>query len=60
VNGGMVRRQRSIDSSACGEGLATWSRVAMLSSCDYLDGVIGRLNLLVPFASKSICFRALY
>jgi len=29
-----------------------------LSSSDYLDEVLGRLSLLVPCESKSICFRA--
>jgi hypothetical protein len=44
---------------AGGMGLTTWSGVAMLSSSDYLDGVLGRLSLLVLCASESICFRAL-
>ena len=29
-----------------------------LSSSDYLDEVLGRLSLLVPCESKSICFKA--
>jgi hypothetical protein len=41
-----------------GHWRAMWSGVAMLSSSDYLDGVLGRLSLLVPCESKSICFRA--
>jgi hypothetical protein len=40
-------------------GRAMWLGVAMLSSSDYLDGAPGRLSLLVPCASKSICFRVL-
>ena len=32
---------------------------AMRLSRDYLAGVLDRLSLLFPFASKSICFRAL-
>ena len=44
---------------AGGMGRAMWSGVAMLSSSDYLDGVLGRLNLLFLCASESICFRAL-
>ena len=42
-----------------GMGLAMWLGVAMVSGGDYLDGVLGRLSLLVSCASKSICFRAL-
>lgn len=44
---------------AGGMGRAMRSGVAMLSSSDYLDGVLGRFSLLVPFASISICFRVL-
>jgi hypothetical protein len=44
---------------AGGMGRAMWLGVAMLSSSDYLDGVLGRLNLLFLCASESICFRAL-
>jgi hypothetical protein len=43
---------------AGGIGRAMWSGVAMLPSSDYLDGVLGRLSLLVSCESKSICFRA--
>ena len=42
-----------------GMGRAMWAGVAMLSSNDYLDGILGRLNLLFLCASESICFRAL-
>jgi hypothetical protein len=42
-----------------GMGRAKWSGVAMLSSSDYLEGVLGILNLLFLCASESICFRAL-
>jgi hypothetical protein len=31
----------------------------MLSNSDQLDGILGRLSLLVLCASESICFRAL-
>lgn len=43
---------------AGGMSRAMWSGVAMLSRSIYLDGVLGRLSLLVLCASKSICFRA--
>jgi hypothetical protein len=42
-----------------GMGWAMLSGVAMLSSSDYLERVLGRLNLLFLCASESICFRAL-
>jgi hypothetical protein len=42
-----------------GMGWAMLSGVGMLSSSDYLEGVLGRLNLLFLCASESICFRAL-
>ena len=42
-----------------GHGRAMWSGVAMLSNSNYLDGVLGRLNLLFLCAIESICFRAL-
>ena len=44
---------------AGGMGRAKWSGVAVLSSSDYLDGVLGRFSLPVPCASKSIRFKAL-
>ncbi len=44
---------------AGGMGRAILSGVAMLTSSDYLEGVLGRLNLLFLCASESICFRAL-
>ena len=42
-----------------GMGWAMLSGVALLSSSDYLEGVLGRFNLLFLCASESICFRAL-
>ena len=44
---------------AGGIGRAMWSGVAVLSSSDYLDGVLGKFSLLGPCASKSIRFRVL-
>jgi hypothetical protein len=44
---------------AGGMGRAMWLGVEILSSSDYLDGVLGRLSLPVLRASESICFRAL-
>ena len=44
---------------ARGMSRAMWSGVAVLSSSDYLDGILDRLSLLVLCVSESICFRAL-
>jgi hypothetical protein len=38
---------------------AMWLGVVMLSNSDQLDGILGRLSLLILRASESICFRAL-
>jgi hypothetical protein len=55
-----IRKVAHIEGGARrGHGSGDVVGVAMLSSSDYLDGVLGGLSLLVLFVSKSIRFRAL-